>query len=58
MGDEIVGWYHWLNGHEFEQALGDAERQGDLVCCSSWHCKESATNERLNNNWASTVAQR
>ena len=32
--DEIVRWHHWLNGHEFEQALGDSEGQGSLVCCS------------------------
>ena len=31
--DEMVGWHHWLNGHEFEQALGDSEGQGSLVCC-------------------------
>ena len=30
--DEMVGWHHRLNGHEFEQALGDGERQGSLVC--------------------------
>ena len=34
--DEMVGWHHWLNGHEFEQALGDSEGQGSLVCCSPW----------------------
>ena len=38
--DEMVGWHHWLNGHEFEQALGDGEGQGRLVCCSPWGCKE------------------
>ena len=32
--DEMVGWHHWLNGHEFEQAPGDGEGQGSLVCCS------------------------
>ena len=37
---EMVGWHHWLNGHEFEQALGDGEGQGNLACCSSWGCKE------------------
>ena len=31
--DEVVGWHHWLNGHEFEQALGDSEGQGSLACC-------------------------
>ena len=34
--NEIVGWHHWLNGHEFEQNPGDGEGQGSLVCCSSW----------------------
>ena len=38
--DEMVGWHHRLNGHEFEQTLGD-RGQGSLVCCSSWDCKES-----------------
>ena len=37
--DEIVGWHHWSNGHEFEQTLGDREGQGSLVCCSSWGCR-------------------
>ena len=32
--DEIVGWHHWLNGHEFQQTLGDSEGQRNLVCCS------------------------
>ena len=39
--DEMVGWHHRLNGHEFEQALGDSERQGNLMFCSPWGCKES-----------------
>ena len=34
--DEMVGWPHWLNGHEFEQALGDSEGHGSLACCSPW----------------------
>ena len=34
--DEMVGWHHRLNGHEFDQTLGDRERQGSLACCSSW----------------------
>ena len=50
----MVGWYHRLNGHEFEQALGDGEGQGSLECCSPWGRKESETTERLNNNnWIS-----
>ena len=46
----MVGWHHRLNGHEFEQILGDGEGQGSLVCCSPWSYKESDTTERLNNN--------
>ena len=45
---EMVGWHHWLNGHEFEQAPGDAEGQGSLVWCSPWCCEELDTTERLN----------
>ena len=48
--DEMVGWHHWLNGHEFEQTLGDGKGQGGLVCCSPGGCKESDTTEWLNNN--------
>ena len=43
--DEMVGWHHRLNGHEFEQALGDGEGRGSLVGCSLWGCKESDTIE-------------
>ena len=43
--DEMVGWHHWLNGHEFEQALGDSEGKGSLGCCSPWDCKESDMTE-------------
>ena len=45
-----VEWYHWLNGHEFEQTLADSEGQGSLGCCSPWDHKEWDTTERLNNN--------
>ena len=45
--DEMVGWHHRLDGHEFEQTLGDGEGQGSLACCSPWGRKESDTNERL-----------
>ena len=38
--DEMVGWHHQLNGHEFEQALGDGEGQGSLASCSPWGHKE------------------
>ena len=47
--DEMVGWHHWLNGHEFEQALG-VGRQRSLSCCRPWYHEESDTTERLNNN--------
>ena len=47
--DEVVGWHHRLNGHEFDQALGESERQGSLACYSLWGCKKSDTTERLNN---------
>ena len=43
--DEMVGWHHRLNGHEFEQALGNAEGQERLACCSLWGCKESDMTE-------------
>ena len=46
--DEMVEWHHRLNGHEFEQALGDGEGQGSLACGSPWGRKESDTTERLN----------
>ena len=48
--DEMVGWHHQLNGHEFEQTLGDGEGQGSLVCCSPCDCQELGTTGRLNNN--------
>ena len=46
--DEIVGWHHWLDGHEFQQALGVGDGQGSLTCCSSWGCKQLDTTEQLN----------
>ena len=39
--DEMIGWHHQLNGHEFEQTRGDSEGQRSLVCCSPWGLKES-----------------
>ena len=48
--DEMVGWYHRLNGHEFEQVSGDGEGQGSLACCSPWVRKESDVTEQLNNS--------
>ena len=46
--DEMVGWHHWLYGHEFEQAPAVGEGQESLVCCSPWGRKESDMTERLN----------
>ena len=51
--DEMVGWHHRLNGHEFEQTLGDSEGKESLVCCSPWGYKESDTTERLHFHFAS-----
>ena len=48
--DKMVGWHHQLNGHEFEQALGDSEGHGSLACCSPWGSKEMDTTGQLNNN--------
>ena len=46
----MVGWHHKLNGHKFEQTLGDGKGQGSLVCRSPWRHKDSDTTERLNSN--------
>ena len=46
--DEMVGWHHWLNGHESEWTPGVGDGQGGLACCDSWGGKESDTTERLN----------
>ena len=48
--DEMAGWHHRLNGHEFEQTLANGEGQGSLVHCSPGGHKESDMTERLNNN--------
>ena len=45
----MFGWHHQLNGHDFEQVLGDGKGQESLACCSPWGHKESDTTERLNN---------
>ena len=52
MEDEMFGWYHRLNGHEFPQTPGDGDGQGSLVCCRLWGHKESDTTEWL--NWTVT----
>ena len=46
--DEMVGWHHRLNGHEFEQTPGVGDGQACLVCYGSWGHKESDMTERLN----------
>ena len=46
--DDMVGWHHWLNGHEFEQALRVGDGQGSLVCCSPWSHKKWDMTEHLN----------
>ena len=53
--DEMVGWHHRLDGHEFEQAPGVGNGQGSLACCSPWGPKESDTTEWL--NWVDSRVQ-
>ena len=48
--DEMAGWYHQLNGHKFEQALGDGEEQGSLACYSLWV-------QRVGHDWATKQQQ-
>ena len=50
--DKMVGWHHWLDGHEFEQAPGVGDGQGSLACCSPWCLKDLDMTEWL--NWAET----
>ena len=52
----MVGWPHRLDGHEFEQTLGDSKGQGCLLCCSPWGCKEQDTIEQLTSNTQSEQA--
>ena len=51
--DEMVGWHHRLDGHEFEQVPGVGDGQGSLACCSPWGHKESDMTERL--NWTNSI---
>ena len=63
--DEMIGWHHQLNGHEFEEAPGVGDGQGGLACCSPWGHKESDTELKKipcdagavgwNRSWGSTV---
>ena len=46
--DEMVGWHHQFNGHEFEQAPGVDDGEGSLACCSPWGFKESDMTKQLN----------
>ena len=55
--DKMVGWHHQLNGHEFDQALGDGEGQGSLACCSPWSCKESDMTEQQENHSLASLTQ-
>ena len=51
--DEMAGWHHRLNGHEFEQTPGVGDGQGGLVCCDSWGREELDTAERV--NWTELI---
>ena len=53
--DQMVGWHHRLDGHEFEQAPEGGDGQGGLACCSSWGRKESDVPEQLNSNKPTTL---
>ena len=44
--DDMIGWYHWLNGHQFDEALGDGEGQEGLASCSPWGHKQLDTTEQ------------
>ena len=46
--DELLGWYHRVDGHDFEQAPGVGDGQGGLACCGPWGRKDSDRSERLN----------
>ena len=53
--DEMAGWHHWLNGHEFEWTPGVGDGQGGLACCNSWGRKGSDTNEQL--KWTESLVK-
>ena len=58
--DEMAGWHHWCDRHEFGWTPGVGNGQGGLVCCDSWGRKESDTTERLNwteRNWEKIVSR-
>ena len=54
--DEMVGWHHQLNGHEFEQVLGVGDGHRSLACCSPWGHKELDMTEQL--NWTEYISLR
>ena len=54
--DEMVGWHHWLNGHEFEQALGVGDGQGSLAWCSPWGHKETQLSNWIELNCGTQMA--
>ena len=51
--DEMVGWHHRLDGHDFGQAPGTGDGQGSLACCGPWGCRESNMTEQL--NWTESL---
>ena len=51
MPRNLIGWHHRLNGHEFEQALGDSKGQGSLLCCSPWGL------QRVRQDWVTEQQQ-
>ena len=53
----MIGWHHRLNGHEFEQTLGDSNGQGSLECCSPQGHKKSDTTDSMNDNKGGYVSQ-
>ena len=55
--NQLIEWHHQLNGHEFEQTLGNSEGQASLSCCRPWGHKELGMPEQLNNNKASFITK-
>ena len=53
--DEMVVWHHWLNGHEFEQALGVGNGQGSLACYSPWGWKELDMTEQISLSFSKEI---
>ena len=56
--DEIIGWHHLLDRHEFEQAPGVVVGQGSLACCSSWGCKELDMTEQTEMNLTDAMGRK